>query len=517
MSPGSGEGGGPRSGPGSDPAPGLTPEGRHPRLVPQNWAELIDPAEWELGPDGLPSRRAARVLVLTDGGQVLLLSGHDLADADHTWLFTPGGGLHPGEEPAAGALRELAEETGLRVEPSALEGPIAKRDAIFRFAQVTCRQREIFFLLRLPAATSLDGSGWTALERDAVDTMGWWSREELARERDRGQEIYPVALPDVLQDLQDGWDGVALDLTDPADAEELAALDAVATPVEGPTVTRPASPTSPENPENSKNPERPENPERPGSGAPAAHQGAGTTAGVHGSTLSARNPRALFPAPSVLDGRRTIGVLALQGDVREHSLALEAAGARAVSVRSAAHLGSAPGERLDGLILPGGESTTMSTLLTSFGMLEPLRGLIAAGLPVYGSCAGMIMLADRVEGAAAGQSFLGGIRMTVRRNAFGRQVDSYEEDLVAPALGAGQDRPLRAVFIRAPWVEEVGPQVEILATTRAGRAGAEGSGTGGRIVAVRQGPLLATSFHPEVGGDHRVHDAFVDMVDAVAR
>ena len=477
-------------------APGPRPRGRRPRPVPENWAELLDPAEWRLGPDGLPTRRAARVLVLTDGGQVLLLSGHDLADADHTWLFTPGGGLHPGEEPAAGALRELAEETGLRIGPGALEGPIAERDAIFRFAQVTCRQREIFFLLRLPAATALDSSGWTALERDAVDTMGWWSREELVRERDLGQRIYPVALPDVLQGLQHGWDGAVLDLTDPADAEELAALDAVVTPVEGPAMSRPDSTEN---------------------NAPAAHQRAGATAGVRGSTLSARNPRALFPAPSVLDGRRTIGVLALQGDVREHSLALETAGARAVSVRSAEHLGSAPGESLDGLILPGGESTTMSTLLTSFGMFEPLRGLIAAGLPVYGSCAGMIMLADRVRGAAAGQSFLGGIRMTVRRNAFGRQVDSYEEDLVAPALGAGRDRPLRAVFIRAPWVEEVGPQVEILATTRAGRAGAEGSGTGGRIVAVRQGPLLATSFHPEVGGDHRVHDAFVDMVDAAAR
>ena len=154
----------------------------------------------------------------------------------------------------------------------------------------------------------------------------------------------------------------------------------------------------------------------------------------------------------------------------------------------------------------------MSTLLTSFGMLETLRELIGAGLPAYGSCAGMIMLADRVEGAEEGQAFVAGIDMTVRRNAFGRQVDSYEEDLIAPALGAGPDRPLHAVFIRAPWVEEVGQGVEVLATTRAGRAAGVGGADGGRIVAVRQGSLLATSFHPEVGGDHRVHDAFVSMV-----
>ncbi len=229
-------------------------------------------------------------------------------------------------------------------------------------------------------------------------------------------------------------------------------------------------------------------------------------------TMDSRHPRALFPAPAPSDSRPTIGVLALQGDVREHSLALEAAGARPVVVRRAVDLGQAPGDRLDGLVIPGGESTTMSTLLTSFGMLEPLRELIGAGLPAYGSCAGMIMLADRVEGAEEGQAFVTGIDMTVRRNAFGRQVDSYEEDLIAPELGAGPDRPLHAVFIRAPWVEEVGPGVEVLATTRAGRAAGVGGADGGRIVAVRQGALLATSFHPEVGGDHRVHDVFVSMV-----
>ena len=229
-------------------------------------------------------------------------------------------------------------------------------------------------------------------------------------------------------------------------------------------------------------------------------------------TMDARHPRALFPALVPTDSRPTIGVLALQGDVREHSLALEAAGARPVVVRRATDLGQAPGDRLDGLVIPGGESTTMSTLLVAFGMLEPLRELIGAGLPAYGSCAGMIMLADRVEGAEEGQAFVAGIDMTVRRNAFGRQVDSYEEDLDAPALGASPSRPLHAVFIRAPWVESVGEDVEVLATTRAGRAGEGQGGAGGRIVAVRQGPLLATSFHPEVGGESRVHDVFVAMV-----
>lgn len=228
--------------------------------------------------------------------------------------------------------------------------------------------------------------------------------------------------------------------------------------------------------------------------------------------MDALNPRALFPAPAPADSRPTIGVLALQGDVREHSLALRAAGARPVAVRRAADLGERPGDRLDGIVLPGGESTTMSTLLTGFGMLKPLRALLDAGLPAYGSCAGMILLADRALDLEEGQQTIGGMDVTVRRNAFGRQVDSYEEDLVAPGLGIGPQRPFHAVFIRAPWVESVGPGVEALATTRAGRAGQGPGGPGGRIVAVRQGFLLATSFHPEVGGDHRLHEAFVATV-----
>jgi 5'-phosphate synthase pdxT subunit len=199
-----------------------------------------------------------------------------------------------------------------------------------------------------------------------------------------------------------------------------------------------------------------------------------------------------------------VGVLALQGDVREHVAALTAAGARPVPVRRPAELAA-----VDGLVLPGGESTTMEKLLRAFDLFEPLRERIAGGLPVYGSCAGMILLADRVAGATADQTTLGGIDMTVRRNAFGRQVDSFEQDLVAPGLGAGEgEAPLRAVFIRAPWVEEAGADVEVLARATAA-ADADGDG---RIVAVRQGRLLATAFHPEIGGETRVHRVFVAMV-----
>lgn len=188
----------------------------------------------------------------------------------------------------------------------------------------------------------------------------------------------------------------------------------------------------------------------------------------------------------------TIGVFALQGDVREHARALTAVGARAVAVRRPAEL-----QAVDGLVVPGGESTTMWKLADTFGLLEPLRMRIKAGMPAYGSCAGMIMLADRIEGGVEGQRTIGGIDMVVRRNAFGRQVDSFEEDVDFAGRGA-----LRAVFIRAPWVESVGSDVEVLARARAGD----------RIVAVRQGPLLATSFHPELTGDAGVHSYFVEMV-----
>jgi pyridoxal 5'-phosphate synthase pdxT subunit len=189
-----------------------------------------------------------------------------------------------------------------------------------------------------------------------------------------------------------------------------------------------------------------------------------------------------------------IGVLALQGDVREHVRALQAAGARSSLVRRPDEL-----ESVDGLIIPGGESTTLWRLAMSFEMLEPLRKILSAGLPAFGSCAGMIMLADRLVDGVDGQQTFGGIDMTVRRNAFGRQVDSFESDI---SLTGVTGPPLRAVFIRAPWVEQAGDEVEILGTDE--RAG--------RIVAVRQGPLLATSFHPELTGDPRIHQLFVDIV-----
>jgi 5'-phosphate synthase pdxT subunit len=196
----------------------------------------------------------------------------------------------------------------------------------------------------------------------------------------------------------------------------------------------------------------------------------------------------------------TIGVLALQGDVREHLRVLDALGTRALAVRRPAEL-----EACDGLVLPGGESTTMVKLARIFELLEPLRDRIKQGMPAFGTCAGMILLADRVEDGAPGQETLGGLDITVRRNAFGRQVASFEGEVAF----AGLSDPVHAVFIRAPWVEGTGPDVEVLA-----RVEDDGShpGADGRIVAVRQGPLLATSFHPEVDGDGRIHRVFVDLV-----
>ena len=190
-----------------------------------------------------------------------------------------------------------------------------------------------------------------------------------------------------------------------------------------------------------------------------------------------------------------IGVLALQGDVREHVRALTEVGARAVEVRRPHELG-----QVDGLVLPGGESTTIGKLLELFELLEPLRAAVKTGLPVYGSCAGMILLADEVLDGRPDQPTVGGLDIAVRRNAFGRQVDSFETDL--PLAGIGE---VHAVFIRAPWVERTGPGVQVLATVAGGAAA-------GRVVAVRRGPLLATSFHPELTGDSRVHGLFVQMV-----
>ena len=191
-----------------------------------------------------------------------------------------------------------------------------------------------------------------------------------------------------------------------------------------------------------------------------------------------------------------IGVLAVQGDVREHRAALESAGASSVAVRRPEELAA-----VDALVIPGGESTTIDKLTRIFGLRGPLRSRIADGMPVYGSCAGMILLADRILDGHRDQQTLGGLDITVRRNAFGRQVDSYETDLEVAGVAGG---PVRAVFIRAPWVEACGSDVEVLASVET-----EG---GSRPVVVRQGHLLATSFHPEVTGDHRVHAYFVDMV-----
>ncbi|BDH11381.1 pyridoxal 5'-phosphate synthase glutaminase subunit PdxT [Streptomyces hygroscopicus] len=188
----------------------------------------------------------------------------------------------------------------------------------------------------------------------------------------------------------------------------------------------------------------------------------------------------------------TIGVLALQGDVREHVKALADAGALARPVRRPEEL-----DEIDGLVIPGGESTTMSKLAIVFGMLEPLRAFVAAGKPVYGTCAGMIMVADKLLDAREDQETFGGIDMIVRRNAFGRQNESFEAAIDVTGIPGG---PVEGVFIRAPWVESVGGAVEVLATYD------------GHTVAVRQGNVLATSFHPELTGDHRVHALFVDMV-----
>ncbi|HET9141742.1 pyridoxal 5'-phosphate synthase glutaminase subunit PdxT [Actinophytocola sp.] len=203
--------------------------------------------------------------------------------------------------------------------------------------------------------------------------------------------------------------------------------------------------------------------------------------------------------------RPLVGVLALQGDVREHAHALDASGADFLAVRRESEL-----SEVDGLVIPGGESTTISRLLDTFELLDPLRKRIADGLPTYGSCAGMILLASTVLDGRPDQNQLGGLDITVRRNAFGRQVDSFEEDLDVTGVTGG---PLRAVFIRAPWVESASAEVEVLARVPDVPSAAAAAG---RIVAVRQGATLATAFHPELTGDTRVHRLFVEMVRAAA-
>ncbi len=194
-----------------------------------------------------------------------------------------------------------------------------------------------------------------------------------------------------------------------------------------------------------------------------------------------------------MDALRRIGVLALQGDFKEHAAMLRQIGADPVEVRRAEQL-----DGLDGLIIPGGESTTIGKLMVSYELLEPLRKLIESGRPVWGTCAGMIVLAKDLGGLR--QPLVGALDVRVRRNAFGRQLDSFETDIPMPEVG---DEPVHAVFIRAPLVESVGEGVEVLGTLE-----------DGTIVAVRQGNLLATSFHPELTGDSRFHLYFLQMVDA---
>jgi 5'-phosphate synthase pdxT subunit len=188
-----------------------------------------------------------------------------------------------------------------------------------------------------------------------------------------------------------------------------------------------------------------------------------------------------------------IGVLALQGDVREHARMLSEVDAEPVAVKRQEQL-----DEVDGLVIPGGESTTIGKLLRRFELLEPLRELVGEGLPVYGTCAGMILLADRIEGAGSDQPAIGGMNITVERNAFGRQRESFEADLDVPVLG---DDPLPAVFIRAPVIRCVGEGVDVLARV-----------DGDRAVAARQGNILVSSFHPELTDDTRVHELFLDAV-----
>ncbi|MBE1876768.1 pyridoxal 5'-phosphate synthase glutaminase subunit PdxT [Myceligenerans pegani] len=201
----------------------------------------------------------------------------------------------------------------------------------------------------------------------------------------------------------------------------------------------------------------------------------------------------------------TVGVLALQGDVREHAAALATVGARAIPVRRTTEL-----ETVDGLVIPGGESTTIDKLLHVFGLAEPFRARIKEGLPVYGSCAGMILLADRITAGTADQRTLGGMDVVVRRNAFGRQVDSFETDLELAGISGG---PVRTAFIRAPWIEEAGADVEVLARIPATDTSGRPVAAAGKIVAARQGPLLATAFHPEITGDARVHGLFARIIE----
>ncbi|KJL27884.1 pyridoxal 5'-phosphate synthase glutaminase subunit PdxT [Microbacterium oxydans] len=197
-------------------------------------------------------------------------------------------------------------------------------------------------------------------------------------------------------------------------------------------------------------------------------------------------------------GNPQVGVLALQGDVREHAALLEGLGADVVLVRRPEEL-----DAVAGLVIPGGESSVIDKLSRLFGMQEPIRAAITAGMPMYGTCAGLILLADTVLDGIDGQESFGGLDVAVRRNAFGRQTESFETELDVPVLGAPS---VHATFIRAPVVERVGAGVEVLASL-----------PDGTVVAVQQGSLLGTSFHPEVDGETRFHERFLGLAESFAR
>lgn len=201
----------------------------------------------------------------------------------------------------------------------------------------------------------------------------------------------------------------------------------------------------------------------------------------------------------------TVGVLALQGDVREHVRALEQLGAHGLPVRRPSEL-----DAVDGLIIPGGESTTIWKLARTFEVFEAVAGRIKAGMPTFGTCAGMVLLADKLLDGAEGQETFGGLDITVRRNAFGRQVDSFESEVTFSIDDDAFAESVHAVFIRAPWVESVGKDVEVLASVGV-------PDLGDRIVAVQQGPVMATSFHPEVSGDLRLHRYFLNLINRHGR
>lgn len=236
-------------------------------------------------------------------------------------------------------------------------------------------------------------------------------------------------------------------------------------------------------------------------GATARVPGQARAGGPIGVADAARSPA---PAPAGDRDRPLVGVLALQGDVAEHLRILGEAGAEAVPVKTRGEL-----ERVDAVLLPGGESTTIGRLLVRFELLEPLRERLAAGLPAFGTCAGAILLASRAtlhDGTPTDQPLLGALDVSARRNAFGRQVASFEARLAVTGLD-GQPLaggPLPAAFIRAPWFEDLGADVQTLATVATGGAD--------RIVIVRQGHILASAFHPELTGDRRLHAAFVELV-----